>query len=225
MASSAGQPAMTVNHGVLLSCHSDDGQMLKGVNACGGLTGFDAIAQPRLRKLATCPAASAATSGKLSVLFNLDFGAHRVVADIGKSSTVQDPQAFASCVKGAFQDASLAALDHQNPRYTINYSVLFTPTDHVPPPAASSTLSGPNDGVPVATVTHGATPAAKPVDDANAEVAWEVAIVRDAPRTGGVVARLPRGTKVRLGANQDGWYKVDIGSGTEGWIYRSAVGR
>jgi SH3-like domain-containing protein len=64
----------------------------------------------------------------------------------------------------------------------------------------------------------------KPTDDSNVEVAWEVAIVRDSPRTGAVVARLPRGTKVRLGANQEGWFKIAYGSG-EGWVYRGAIGR
>jgi hypothetical protein len=220
-------PALTVNHGVLLSCRSDDGQTLKGVNACGGLAGFDAIAQPRLRKLSTCPAASASTSGKLSVLFNLDFASHRVAADVGKSSTVADPQAFAACVKGAFQGVSLGALDHQNPRYTIGYNVVFAPTEHAAPAP-----SGPADGVPAASLAPSVAPppSALPaghgaVDDGSVEVAWEVAIVRDAPRTGAVVARLPRGTKVRLGTAQEGWYKVEYGPGTEGWVYRGAIGR
>jgi len=224
-AATASLPVMTVNHGVLLSCKSEDGQTLKGVTACGGLAGFDAIAQPRLRKLSTCPAANGSTSGKLSVVFSLDFTSHRVAADVGKSSTVSDPQGFAACVKGAFQGVSLGALDHQNPRYTIGYNVLFAPTDH-PGPTPVATPSGPADGVPVVSVAPSTPPASKgPSDDSNVEVAWEVAIVRDAPRTGAVVARLPRGTKVHLGASQDGWYKVDLGSGTEGWVYRGAIGR
>jgi len=223
----AALPAMTVNHGVLLSCRSEDGQTLKGVAACGGLSGFDAIAQPRLRKLSQCPAANASTSGKLSVVFNLDFASHRVAADVGKSSTIADTQGFAACVKNAFQGVSLGALDHQNPRYTIGYNVLFAPTDHGSGSPAR-TPSGPADGVP-AVVTPSAPSAvlgAKGTgDDTNVEVAWEVAIVRDAPRTGSVVARLPRGTKVHLGTTQDGWYKVTYGSNAEGWLYRGSVGR
>ncbi len=222
-ASSAAMPVLTVNHGVLLSCRDDDGQVLKGVAACGGLAGFDAIAQPRLRKLSTCPAASASTSGKLSVVFSLDFATKRVGTDVGRSSTVSDPQGFAACVKGAFQGVSLGALDHQNPRYTIGYNVTFAPTDHAAPPGASP--SGPSDGVPAAVVAPAANPAKATSDDSNVEVAWEVAIVRDAPRTGAVVARLPRGTKVRLGQSQDGWYKVEYGSAQDGWVYRGAVGR
>jgi len=221
-------PALTVNHGVLLSCRSEEGETLKGVGACGGLAGFDAIAQPRLRKLSTCPAASASTSGKLSIVFNLDFTSHRVGADVGKSSTVSDPQGFATCVKGAFQGVSLGALDHQNPRYTIGYNVVFSPTDHATPPAMTGP-SGPADGVPVAVTTPSAAPTTTTTnggaDDSGVAVAWEVAIVRDSPRTGAVVARLPRGTKVHLGQNQEGWYKIEYGPGTEGWVYRGAVGR
>jgi hypothetical protein len=227
-AASAGLPVLAVNHGVLLSCRGDDGQTLKGVANCGGLAGFDAIVQPRLRKLSTCPAASAATNGKLSVVFNLDFASHRVAADVGKSSTVADSQGFATCVKSSFQGVSLGALDHQNPRYTIGYSVVFSPTDHVAP-AQDSNPSGPADGVPAAALSPSASPSAASsrgsADDSGVEVAWEVAIVRDSPRTGSVVARLPRGTKVRLGANQDGWYKIAFGKDTEGWVYRGAVGR
>jgi hypothetical protein len=222
--SAASPPAVTVNHGVLLTCRDEGGQTLRGVTACGGLGGFDAIVQPKLRRLASCPAATSTTSGKLSVVFNLDFNTHRVATDVGKSSTVADGEGFATCVKGAFQGVSLGALDHQNPRYTIAYSVTFAPTEHSP--AFPSPPSGPPDGVPVATVTE--APTAKPTsDDGNVEVAWDVAIVRDAPHTGAVLARLPRGTKVRVESNQDGWYKIGYsGPATgEGWVYRGAIGR
>jgi hypothetical protein len=222
---SASPPAVTVNHGVLLTCRDEDGQTLKGVTACGGLAGFDAIVQPRLRKLGTCPAATSSTSGKLSVVFNLDFASHRVAADVGKSSTVADNEGFATCVKGAFQGVSLGALDHQNPRYTIAYSVVFAPTDHGAAPSAAP--SGPADGVPVATVTERPTTAKAALDEGSAEVAWDVAIVRDAPHTGAALARLPRGTRVRIESNQDGWYKIAFTSPSqgEGWVYRGAIGR
>jgi hypothetical protein len=45
------------------------------------------------------------------------------------------------------------------------------------------------------------------------------------PRT--LVARLPRGTKVKVGTSKDGWYQVKYGDGfaNEGWLYRGAIGR
>jgi hypothetical protein len=63
--------------------------------------------------------------------------------------------------------------------------------------------------------------------DGTAQVEWEVAIVRDAPKTGKVIARLPRGTPLRVGPAKDGWYPAKYGDGFagDGWIYRGAIGR
>jgi Bacterial SH3 domain len=220
---SATPPPLSVNHGVLLSCRDDDGETKKGVTACGGIAGFDAIVQPKLQKLGTCPAATSSTNGKLSVLFNLDFKTKHVAADIGKSSTVTDRDGFATCVKNAFSGVSLGALDHQNPHYTISYNVTFSGTDHGAPNAVPS---GPADGVPAASVTPSSLPTSKaPSDDTSAEVAWDVAIVRDAPHSRTVVGRLPRGTKVRVSGGDDGWYKISAPGVAEGWVYRGAIGR
>jgi len=123
-------PSVTVNRGVILSCKTDDGDTQKGAAACGPVSGFDAIAQPRLRKLASCPAAAGA-NGKLSVVFNIDFPMNKVSVEIGKSSTVANVEGFASCVRPAFQGVSLGALDHQNPRYAIFYGLIFGPKDSV----------------------------------------------------------------------------------------------
>jgi hypothetical protein len=61
----------------------------------------------------------------------------------------------------------------------------------------------------------------------SAQVEWTVGIVRDEPRTGKVVARLPRGTALRVGPLKNGWYPVRYGDGfaSEGWLYRGALGR
>jgi hypothetical protein len=51
--------------------------------------------------------------------------------------------------------------------------------------------------------------------------------VRDAPKTGKVLARLERGTSVHVGPVRDGWYPVKYGDGfaSDGWVYRAAIGR
>ena len=51
--------------------------------------------------------------------------------------------------------------------------------------------------------------------------------MRDVPKTGAVVARLPRGSKVKLGAIKDGWYAIKFGDGfaSDGFVYRGALGR
>ena len=58
-------------------------------------------------------------------------------------------------------------------------------------------------------------------------MAWDVAIVRDAPRTGKIIAKLDRGASVHVGAISQGWYPVKYGDGfaSEGWVYRAAIGR
>jgi hypothetical protein len=63
---------------------------------------------------------------------------------------------------------------------------------------------------------------------ANAQVAYEVALIRDAPaKNGKILARLPRGTALRTGTPKDGWVPVKYGDGfaSEGWVYRAAIGR
>jgi hypothetical protein len=212
-------PQVTVNRGIVLSCKTDDGDVKKGFAACGSI-GFDALAQPRLKKLAACPAALGAT-GKLSVVFNIDFPTNRVAVEIGKSSTVANLDGFAACIKPAFQGVSVGALDHEAPHYALLYSLAFAPRN------ATAGASTPSGAVPVAQGASGTAPAGADTDDGTAQVVWEVAIVRDTPRTGQVLARLQRGTKIHLGQGQEGWYRVKYGTdfSNEGWVYRGAIGR
>jgi hypothetical protein len=76
----------------------------------------------------------------------------------------------------------------------------------------------------------GPSASARSIGDAaegTALVVWEVAIIRDAPKTGKVVARLQRGSTLRVGQVKDGWYPVRYGEGFsgDGWVYRGAIGR
>ena len=208
---------VNVGHGVVISCRTDDGDSLKGAAACGGLGGFDAIAQPRLRKLVSCPP-SAGASGKLSAVFSLDFKSNRVGVDVGRASTVGNTEAFASCLRSAFQGVSLGPIAHDHPRYAVAYAVKL-----VAPDAESAASTPP---APVAANPSPTAPTSSEADG-TAEVVWEIALVRDAPRTGQVVGRLPRGSKVRLGPGDDGWYHVKFGSGfaSDGFLYRGALGR
>jgi hypothetical protein len=205
-APTAGPPHVVVSRGAVLGCKNDEGEALKG-GACGALAGFDAIARPRLAHLRECSAAEGAT-GKLSVTFGLDFKGNRINVEIGRS-TVPNLESISGCVKQNFAGVSLGAIDHDHPRYTVSYNATLGP-----PEAGAATPSA-----------TGSTPTS--IDAPTASVVWEVAIVRDAPRTGQVVARLQRGTKVRVGQTQDNWYRVRYGGGftSEGWVYRGSIGR
>jgi len=205
---SAPPAAMTVQvgRGVMLSCKTEDGEALKG-KECGPVPAFDGIAQPRLKKIATLPALKDA-KGKLSVVIALDFKSKKVAVDVGKSSTVKDEGSIRSFLKEQFQDVSLGPIAHDQEKYTMSYTLNVG--------EAPSVSSGtPGTGTP-----GGSTPLA----EGQAEIVWDVAIVRDAPHTGAIVGRLPRGSKVTLGTSQAGWYKVTY-SGGEGWLYRGAVGK
>ena len=199
------QPVFSIGRGSVSSCKSESGEALKA-NQCGVLTGFDAIAHARIKKLAALPAAMG-NEGKLSVVLTLDFPTNRVVfVDVGKSSTVKNPEAFKPALVAEFQAVSLTAVAHDHPRVTLSFAATLAP-------------------IPTGAATGPAT--ATPADDGRATIVWDMAIVRDAPHTGSVVGRLPRGTKVQLGESKAGWYRVKFGAGlaTEGWVYRAAIGR
>jgi Bacterial SH3 domain len=188
----------------VFACKTAGGESLKG-NDCGALAGLDGLVLPRLRKLADCPEA-ATTSGKLHLVVRADFTRDAVTVDLGREHGVATAEPLLACAKNAMGSASLAGIAHDNARYSVAYAVTFAG------PAAAAT--------PAASLSAAA--------DGTAQVEWEVAIVRDAPRTGGkVLARLPRGTPLRVGASKDGWYPVKYGDGfgSDGWVYRGAIGK
>lgn len=193
-----------VGRGAVLSCRSKSGEAMKGAAQCGKLPGIDAIVLPLLRKISSCSGADPAAAGKLSLLVTAEFGrTSKLSVDVGKSSTVKNAPALAECVGGGLAKAKLDGVSHDHPRYTLAYSVGFGRVDD---------KSG--DNVPD---DHGGS----------AQIVGDDALVRDTPLTGQIVARLPRGTKVRVqGAPQNGWYRVQFGdNASEGWLHRATIGR
>jgi hypothetical protein len=206
-------PAILVTHGAVLSCKTADGETLKGQGACGAVAAFDGLATPRLKKLAYCPGAQG-LSGKLSAVFSLDFTRNKIGFMFGKTSSVGNRDSLDQCLRMSLLNVSLNAVPHDNPTYAVFYSVSFTPRDVSAAVTTASAGAAPEPDAPSAAAQ-------------TAQVAWEVAIVRDTPRSGNVVARLQRGTKVKVGIGQDGWYRVQFGTdfASEGWVYRGAIGR
>lgn len=192
--------ALSVARGAVVSCTTQDGEALKG-KACGSAPAFDAIASPRLQKLATLAALNE-QKGKLGVLFALDFKGKKVGVYVGKSSAVKDDGSIKAFLTEQFKDVSLGPVAHDHDRYTMSYAVTVGAGPATPAPATPGSDA-----------------------DATAVVAWDVAIVRDAPHTGAIVARLPRGTKVRAGVSKGGWYKIVFEETREGWVYRGALGK
>lgn len=201
--------SVAIRRGAVLSCRDEGGDSMKG-RECGGLAGLDSLVRARLERLEQAPAA-ATNPGKLDVVLGLDFKNNRVSVSSGRSSTVKDPQSLKAFVAGEMKGMSLKSVDHDHDRYSVLYVLHITTGDAGAPAATASASSA----------------AAPSLPPGEAAVAWDTAIVRDAPHTGAIVARLPRGTKVKLGPSHGGWYTVEYGAGfaSQGFVYRGAIGK
>jgi DNA sulfur modification protein DndB len=66
---------------------------------------------------------------------------------------------------------------------------------------------------------------ARPSVDTRTTTVWNVTIVRDAPRVGAVVARLPHGTAVEIVDRRGGWYAIRWDRDHTGWAFREPLGQ
>lgn len=227
VARAAGPPQINVQRGSVLACKTSDGESKKG-KECGSLSGLDSVVPPHLRKLATCSAAEGQT-GKLSFVATAAFPSGGLSWDVGRSSTVGNLEGITSCLKTHFSGVTATGVAHEHNRYTVAYTVTFAPGAAEGTPLKSDKSDNKADAADKnAKDDKSDKPDAPPIAaGGEASVGWEVALVRDVPKTGAVVARLPRGTKVKIGATKDGWYAVKFGDGfaSEGFVYRGAIGR
>ena len=87
------------------------------------------------------------------------------------------PDGLIACAKDSLSGANVSAVAHDNPRYTVGYTL---------------TLGGGGEAAAAS-----ASPSVRPADEGApggpAQVVWEVALVREAPKTGKILARLPKG--------------------------------
>ncbi len=189
----------------ITSCRDESGDRH---STCDAIE-IDAVARPKLLALGACPAAEGA-EGLLSIGLELDFASGKVTDVIkGKSTTVPDKtaNAFLACAKKEFETLSLADIkQHHHQSYTVFYIA------EILPPGAKT-----EDADAGASVT----PAS-----GRATVTWEVAIIRDtANQKGDMVARILRGTHVVVTGRDGDWYRVKYDAkGTEGWVFRTAIG-
>ncbi|MBX3196684.1 MAG: hypothetical protein KF894_00905 [Labilithrix sp.] len=247
-------PNISLQKGAVLSCKTKEGDTKKG-RECGPVPGIDLLVQPRVRKIATCSGVEGQT-GKLSLVVNADFATGRFWYDVGKSSTLPNIDAVAACLKTTFHGTSTTATTHEHPRYTVAYTAIFAPGTGAAPDELAAKKPGKDDAdVDRSEASAKSAPdekkaasgEKKPASDddddkadkkeeksaraalasGEAAVAWEVALVRETPKTGSLVARLPRGAKVKVGTAKDGWFLIKYGEGYahEGWVYRGAIGR
>jgi hypothetical protein len=202
-------PAATEKQSVKISdlkvttCRGEGNKKLKD---CDKIQ-FDPVARGRLAGLARCGAAEGA-EGTLSIGFDLDFE-KRAIIDVfaGKSTTFSREQASAliDCAKKDFAAVTLDGIDHEHARYTAFYFLEFLP------PGAPSGAGSPEEQAQAASGL--------------ATVAWDVAVVRDAPEDGKIVTRLRYGTRVVVAGRKGRWYEVRYDAkGQKGWVHRNALG-
>lgn len=211
-AAAAAKERIAVGHGSILHCR-DQGEDA-GPEECDALE-FDPVAVPKIKALAQCPASGGAV-GKLSIGFDVDFRRKEVRVMSGKSTTLpkEKAEALVKCADTAFDKVSLAEIPHKHRRYLIFYTATFAGADK----PAEAAAEKPSAEGPVAATTTSESAAS-----GFATVAWDVVLVRDAPKTGAVVGRIMRGSKVKVIAHQGEWYRVTFGT-TEGWVYRGTIG-
>lgn len=206
------QELVVVGAGKIVKCYDKKD---KKIDDCEKLL-FDPIAVKRLRALAACPSA-VGLSGKMSVIFEVDFGKKEVGVKKAKKNAL--PSATVSgivkCAAREFAQAPLDEVPHKHRHYVLEYPITFYPPGKHPQGASGGDAG---DGEPAAGATTSEADAS-----GTAVVAWDTAPVRKEPKDGEVVHRFVRGTKVKILGKQNDWYKIDS-NGKVGWVYRGAIG-
>ncbi len=187
----------------------------KKVEDCGTLQ-FDPIALPKLKDLAKC-ASAVGLEGKLAVGFEIDFQKKEVHVTRGKKTSLPGStvNGVVQCAARDFANVALEDVPHKYRHYTLAYTASFYPPGKHPAQAEDKAEGG--EG------TAGATTSESPAGASSATVTWDTALIRKDPKDGEVVARLVRGTRVKVLARQNDWYRVES-SGKVGWVYRGSLG-
>ena len=178
---------------------------------------LDAVVQSPLQSLIACDAA-AGVQGLLSIGFDADFEANRLDHfTVGKSTTLSGSTAkqLVRCAEKELGRISLEGVTHGKTSYRIFYKVDFS--DSSGGPTGTSTLipsSGPTASTPELIAASG-----------RVTVTWDSALVRGKPKDGEILARVLGGTRLTVTGRQGDWYRVKYDAkGSEGWVYKSAIG-
>ena len=189
----------------------------KKIDDCEKLL-FDPIALKRLRELSKCSSA-VGLSGKMTIGFEVDFGKKEIGVKKRKTGTTlpgSTVSGIVQCAGHEFGNASLEEVPHKHRHYTLTYALTFYPPGKHPEGVAATPEGA--DGEPVAGSTTSEAEAS-----GTATISWDTALLRKDPKDGEVVARIVRGTKVKIIGKQNDWYKIESGA-KAGWVYRGAIG-
>ena len=213
---------ITVSHGAILSCKSEEGESFKGKD-CGWLTGLDPLVQARLKHLAQAPVA-ADNPGKLSVILGLDFKNNRISLEGGKSSTVKDVDSLKAFIAGDVKSMSLKPVDHTKERYSVAYTVNIS--TGAPADAASAAASA-TSPTQAASASSSASHEVLPDGMAAVDLGGRPRARRRPPHGSRRRPPPPRHEAVQVGTVDSGYYKIKYGPSyaSEGYVYRGAIGK
>lgn len=213
-ADAANQELVTIGPGKVTKC-SDKKD--KKVDDCDKIE-LDALATPKLKELSKCSAALG-LEGKMVAQLDVIFDKKEIQVAKAKKGSSSLPS---STVKGILQcaakelgSAALEEVQHKHRKYSVEYEIQFYP------PGKHPEVKGGGDDdtdAPAPAPASGESSAS-----GSATVSWDTALVRKDPKDGDVVARLVRGTKVKIVSKQNDWYKVEV-NGKTGWVYRGSIG-
>ncbi|MEZ4302398.1 MAG: SH3 domain-containing protein [Polyangiaceae bacterium] len=203
---------VTVGPGKIQRCFDKKG---KKQESCGELQ-IDPLVVPKLKELGKCPAAIG-LEGKMNVGFEVHFEKKEVHITKGKKNTLPGSTVTGvlQCARKEMANIALDEVPHKHARYTLAYQLTFSKAGAAPDPEAKG--DGGDDEAAAGQTTS------ETGVSGSAVVAWDTALLRKDPKDGEVVARLVRGTKVKLVGRQNDWYKVESGSKV-GWVYRGSLG-
>lgn len=213
--------SVTVDGGSITSCWHGK-EKLEGAR-CGVLK-LDRTVVPNLRQLTSCPSALGLT-GDLNLSFDIDFEKKAIRVKKGKKSVAlpaageHDKTArgaelpnttvtgILACVADYVRELQAEKIPHEHGRYLVDFNLHFRAHAEAPTAKVEEESAGVEEGT-----------------DAVASIVFDSALLRDEPRTGKTVARLVRGTHVKILGSRKDWFEVKMGN-HQGWLYRSVIGR
>ena len=205
---------IVVGPGKIQRCFDKKG---KKQESCGELQ-IDHLVVPKLKQLTKCASAQG-LDGKVNIGFEVHFEKKEVHVTRGKKTSIPGStvQGLVQCAAQEMANLPLEEVPHKLARYTLAYQLTFYKPGTGPgeDPKAADKDDGDEKAAGQTTSETGVT--------GTATVSWDTALLRKEPKDGEVVARLVRGTRVKLVGRQNDWYKVESGNKL-GWVYRGSIG-
>lgn len=204
-------------------CKDKKGKKTDDAKDCGPLDMKRAI-EAKLHDLGSCPEVIG-LGGTMGLELEIDFDKKSIRVDGGEPKREDGGKVPSSTTRGILVCAaeSLGSLEldhvaHAMPRYQLVANLRFLP----PGQSADAPKSADDEGKGKGDAKGDEGGDAKGLGTAT--VSWEKALLRDSPKDGKVVARVPQGGRVNVLEVKDDWYLVEKG-GKKGWVYRQAIGK